>query len=143
MGRSSPRSHREGSRVGSETNRLGGRRINDPRSLGFGLQVQAWVALLGDSYSSALNLTEAASDVARVDFDRESIKNIKNTVPVLLRWSQAHQMLHDWMNKYADNNCLTALDGICARQDFPSVHRLGRTVVSAAQIWGSEEWHTQ
>ena len=47
-----------------------GRRINDPRSLGFGLQVQAWVALLGDNYPLALRSVRAASDVARVPFDR-------------------------------------------------------------------------
>jgi hypothetical protein len=72
-----------------------GQRLNDPRSLGFGLNVQAWIALLGDNYPLALNLAEASNDVARVNFDKESIKNIMKTVGVLLRQTEAHQALQN------------------------------------------------
>jgi class 3 adenylate cyclase len=81
-----------------------GQRLNDPRSLGFGLNVQAWIALLGDNYPLALNLAEASNDVARVNFDKESIKNIMKTVAVLLRQPGAHQALQDWMHECAANN---------------------------------------
>ena len=46
--------------------------MNDPRSIGFGMQLQAWVALVGDDYHAALNFAETAMSVARTPFDRES-----------------------------------------------------------------------
>ena len=92
-----------------------GREMNDPRSLGFGIQIQAWIALIGDDYVAALNLAETASSLARVAYDRESMKNIINAVPVLLRRPGAYQTLRDWMLECAENGWgyyLTAVDGV-------------------------------
>src|SRR5262249_13968759 len=92
-----------------------GQQVNDPRSLGFGLQVQSWIALLSDNYPEALELSEKAWDVARVGFDRESIKNIKVIAPVLMRQPGAQEKLRDWMQQCQENSWgyyLTALGGI-------------------------------
>lgn len=92
-----------------------GQSMNDPRSLGFGRQLHAWIALLGDNYPEALDFAERAWTVARVGFDRESIKNIDNIVPVLMRRPGAHDKLRDWRQQCQENNWgyyLTALDPI-------------------------------
>jgi class 3 adenylate cyclase len=94
-----------------------GRAINDPRSLGFGLQLQAWFALLCDDYGEALRVADIALDVARAPFDRESVKNIKISAAVLLRHLGAAEALRAWMNQCTDNDWrhyLGALDGIWA-----------------------------
>jgi hypothetical protein len=92
-----------------------GRGVNDPRSLGFGLQIQAWVALVSDDYISALQLAETTLNVVRVPFDRESVKNIKYSASLLTRHPQAYQDLHDWMHECVENKWnlyLMALDGV-------------------------------
>ena len=92
-----------------------GRGVNDPRSLGFGLQIQAWVALVSDDYISALQLAETTLNVVRVPFDRESVKNIKYSASVLTRHPEAYQVLHDWIHECVENKWnlyLMALDGV-------------------------------
>ncbi len=76
-----------------------GRRISDPRSIGFGLQLEAWVALVSDDYVGALNFAETAMSVARTSIDRVNAMNAKCAALVLLRRSDALPMLRDFMHQ--------------------------------------------
>ncbi len=39
-----------------------GRQMNDPRAIGFGMQLEAWVALISDDCEAALNIAETGTD---------------------------------------------------------------------------------
>ena len=48
-----------------------GRRMNDPRSIGFGMQLQCWIALVRDDYDAALcKFADTAISVARTPIDQ-------------------------------------------------------------------------
>ena len=58
-----------------------GRRMSDPRSIGFGLQLEAWAALVSDDYVAALDFAETGISVARTPIDRVNAMNAN-----ALRW---------------------------------------------------------
>ena len=92
-----------------------GRRMNDPRSIGFGMQLEAWVALVSDDYEAALNFAETGIGIARTPLDRANAVNAKNAALVLLRRPQALPMLQDWMHHCEVNDwryMLTGIDGV-------------------------------
>lgn len=78
-----------------------GRRMNDPRSMGLGMALQAWTALISDDYAGALNFAETSISIARTPYDREGAKNAKIAALVLLRRPEAFPMLRDWMDQCA------------------------------------------
>ena len=80
-----------------------GRRMNDPRSIGFGMQLEAWVAYMHEDYDTALNLAETAISVARTPADRTSAIQARMAALVLLRRPEALPMLRDWMHQCAAN----------------------------------------
>ena len=92
-----------------------GRRMNDPRSTGYGLFLRAWAALLSDDYASALDCAEASIGMACTPFDREGAVNAKVIALVLLRRPEAFRTLRDWMDRLAAigwNAALAPCDGI-------------------------------
>jgi hypothetical protein len=80
-----------------------GRGMNDPRSIGFGLQLQAWIALTSNDYLAALDFAETGGTIARTPFDRATSNNGKIAALVLLRRREAFPMLRDWMDQCATN----------------------------------------
>ena len=49
-----------------------GRRLNDPRSTGLGLNLLTWIALMSDSYAEALEYSEQSLAVAVTPLDRNA-----------------------------------------------------------------------
>src|SRR5262249_54877397 len=78
-----------------------GRRMNDPRSTGFGMHLEAWIALAGDDYGAALRFAEAGIAVARTPWDRSNALTAKYNALVLLRRPEALSKLNDWMQQCA------------------------------------------
>ena len=48
---------------------VGGTAMSDPRSLGYGLAMQALIASVSDDYEQALEKSERALDVSRANFE--------------------------------------------------------------------------
>jgi class 3 adenylate cyclase len=80
-----------------------GRQMNDPRSIGFGMQLKAWVAYMHEDFDTALNLAETAISVARTPLDRTSAMQARFAALVLLKRPEALPMLRDWMHQCAAN----------------------------------------
>ncbi len=80
-----------------------GRRMNDPRSIGLGMALKAWIALTSDDYAAALEFAETSISSARTPYDRVGAKNCKFAALVLLRRPEAFPMLRDWMDECAVN----------------------------------------
>jgi class 3 adenylate cyclase len=92
-----------------------GRRMNDPRSIGYAMQLQAWIANVGDDYTAALSFADTGFSIARTPYDREVARNAKITALVLLRRPEAIPLLRDFMDQCAVNGWhyfLTGIDGI-------------------------------
>jgi hypothetical protein len=92
-----------------------GQRMNDPRSIGFGMQLQAWKSLTSDDYVAALNFAETSMNIARTPWDRESARNAKIVSLVLLRRPEGIVMLRDFMDQCTANGWhlhLAGADGI-------------------------------
>jgi class 3 adenylate cyclase len=87
-----------------------GRRMNDPRSMGFGMHLHSWVALTSDDYTAALNFAETSISIARTALDRESAKNARIVALISLRRPEAFAMLREWMGKCATNDWLYILN---------------------------------
>jgi hypothetical protein len=62
-----------------------GRHLNDPRSVGLGLALLTWIALVSDSYAEALEYSEQSLSLAVTPFDRMTAENGKGCALVLLR----------------------------------------------------------
>jgi hypothetical protein len=60
-----------------------GRRMNDPRSIGFGMQLLGWIALASDDYRAALGFAETGISNACTPWDRESCNNVYCSALVL------------------------------------------------------------
>ena len=74
-----------------------GARMNDPRSIGFGLWILAWVSLLADSYSEALDYSEQALTVAVAPVDRTVAIGAKGCALVLLRRvEEGRKLIEEW-----------------------------------------------
>ncbi len=87
-----------------------GRRMNDPRSLGYGLAQQAMVALVKDDYQTALNLGNTCVSVARTPFDRVFSDQARITALVLLKRPEGIPMLREFVERCVDNGWNTSLD---------------------------------
>jgi predicted ATPase/class 3 adenylate cyclase len=62
-----------------------GKRLNDPRSTGFGLAVLTWIALTSDSYAEALEYSNQSLMLALAPFERDNATRAKGAALVLLR----------------------------------------------------------
>ena len=112
-----------------------GRRMNDPRSTGFGMQLEAWIALTSDDYSAALNNAEAGIAIARTPIDRANALTARYNALVLLRRPEAFSKLRDWMQQCAANGwgyMLVAGEGL-----------YGVALVLRGQISGGILWMEQ
>jgi class 3 adenylate cyclase len=76
-----------------------GRRLNDPRSIGFGMSLEASIALTSDNYDAALNFAETSLNFACTPMEREGAKLARITALVLLRRPEAFAMLRDYLDR--------------------------------------------
>jgi hypothetical protein len=76
-----------------------GRRMNDPRSIGFGMQLLGWIALVSDDYAAGLGFAETGISNACTPFDREACKNAYCSALVLLRRPESYQSLRNFMDQ--------------------------------------------
>jgi hypothetical protein len=112
-----------------------GRQMNDPRSIGWGMALRAWVALLSDDYLAALNFAEISISIARTPYDQELAKTSKIAALVLLRRQEGFAMLRDRMDQCATNGWhwyQTGYDGIW-----------GVALVVCGEIGGGIRWMEQ
>ncbi|MBV8473988.1 MAG: AAA family ATPase, partial [Hyphomicrobiales bacterium] len=72
-----------------------GRRRDDPRSLGFGLDLKAWIANICDDPQEGMSLSEAAVRLARTPFDRLTAQAALTFAEVLLRRPRAYERARD------------------------------------------------
>ena len=70
-----------------------GRRLNDPRSTGFGLRLLSMIALLSESYAEALEYSEQSLAVAVTPVDRNLCTGFKLSALVALRRTEEGAML--------------------------------------------------
>jgi hypothetical protein len=70
-----------------------GRRLNDPRSTGFGLRLLSLIALMSDSYAEALEYSEQSLAVAVTPVDRNLSTFFKLSTLVALRRTEEGAML--------------------------------------------------
>jgi len=80
-----------------------GRQINDPRSIGYGMRLHAFVALVSGDYDAALNFAETGMGIACTPWDQALLETQKVGAFVLLRRPQSVQMLQDFSDKCATN----------------------------------------
>jgi class 3 adenylate cyclase len=76
-----------------------GRRMNDPRSIGYAMALQAWIALTSADYVSALNFAETSIGIARTPHDKELAKGGHIAALVLLQRTEAFATLRTWMEE--------------------------------------------
>jgi class 3 adenylate cyclase len=88
-----------------------GRRMNDPRSIGFGMQLQCWIALVRDDYDAALKFADTAISVARTPIDQANSLSAKIITLVLLRRPGAFRRFGEWMDQCTANDWGYALAG--------------------------------
>jgi len=88
-----------------------GRRMNDPRSIGFGMQLLGWIALLSDDYAAALGFAETGMTDACTPFDREACDNAYCSALVLLRRPEGYQKLRNFMDRAKVGGWLYMLNG--------------------------------
>jgi tetratricopeptide (TPR) repeat protein len=73
-----------------------GRQLNDPRSVGLGLALLSWIAVISDSYAEALEYSEQSLAVAVTPIDRSFALPGKGFALALLRRTEeAVQLLED------------------------------------------------
>jgi hypothetical protein len=88
-----------------------GRRMNDPRSIGFGMQLLAWIALGSDDYRAALGFAETGISNACTPWDREACNNAYCSALVLLRRPEGYQKLRNFMDQAKVGGWLYMLAG--------------------------------
>jgi hypothetical protein len=88
-----------------------GRRMNDPRSIGFGMQLLGWIALFSDDYAGALGFAETGMANACTPFDREACDNAYCSALVLLRRPEGYQLLRDFRDRVKAGGRLYMLVG--------------------------------
>ena len=94
---------------------LVGRQVNDPRSVGYGMSIRAWIALTSDDYLGALNFAETGLTTVLTPFDRATANNAKIISLVLLERPNALELLQSWIKECVTNQWryhLTAPEGI-------------------------------
>jgi class 3 adenylate cyclase len=80
-----------------------GRHMNDPRSIGFAMHLQSWIAIISDDYAGALNFADIGMSMARTRFDKEGARNAKIAALLLLRRPEAFAMIRDFKDVCAAN----------------------------------------
>jgi hypothetical protein len=78
-----------------------GRRMNDPRSIGFGMQLLAWIALISDDYGAGLRFAETGMGNACTPFDWEASNVAYACALVLLKRPEGYQTLRNFMDRAA------------------------------------------
>jgi class 3 adenylate cyclase len=94
-----------------------GHQLNDPRSIGLGLVVLGWTAIVGDDYHEGLRYHEESLKLAATPYERLSATNGKLVALALLRRTEAFPLLRDWMEQCKANGWdwqLSGADGIWA-----------------------------
>jgi hypothetical protein len=89
-----------------------GRRMNDPRSLGYGIAIMANIAFAKDDHHTALNLGEMGISVARTPYDREFSNQARIGALVLLKRPEGIPMLRDYIERCGANGWNTSLDTV-------------------------------
>ena len=92
-----------------------GRRMDDPRSIGFGMNLLGWNALATDDYQAALGFTEIGIGNARTLWDRVSCNNVYCSALVLLKRPEGYQTFQNAVDQMKDRGwlyMLTGADGI-------------------------------
>ena len=87
-----------------------GRRMNDPRSLGYGIALMANVALGNEDYRAALDLSNTGVEVARTPYDREFSNQARIDALVMLKRPEGIPMLRDYIERCTANGWNTSLD---------------------------------
>ena len=80
-----------------------GRQLNDPRSIGFGMSIHAFIALGSDDYVGALDFAETALTIACTPLDLALAHNAKILASVLLGRPDAFAMLQNWIDQCSTN----------------------------------------
>jgi tetratricopeptide (TPR) repeat protein len=88
-----------------------GRRMNDPRSIGFGMQLLGWIALVSDDYQAALDFTEIGIRNACTPWDRVSCNNVYCSALVLLKRPEGYQTLQSSIDLMKARGWLYMLSG--------------------------------
>jgi class 3 adenylate cyclase len=92
-----------------------GNRNNDPRSMGFGLNLKSWIAISSDDYQGGLDLAEAALRISSTEFDKLGAQNAKIAAHVLLRRPDSYAMCSEFLDRCAANGWhwrATSIDGL-------------------------------
>jgi hypothetical protein len=87
-----------------------GRRMNDPRSIGFGMQLLGWIALASDDYTAALGFAETGMTIACTPFDRQGC-DVYCSALVLLGRPEGYQKLRNYMDQARAGGWLYMLAG--------------------------------
>jgi hypothetical protein len=115
-----------------------GRRMNDPRSLGYGIALMANVALGIGDYHAALNLGDTGMSIARTPYDREFSNQAMIDALVLLKRPEGVPMLRDYVERCVANGWNTSLDIVEGIWGFAlviqgqirkGIHRIEQTIV--------------
>jgi class 3 adenylate cyclase len=88
-----------------------GRRMDDPRSIGFGMNLLGWNALATDDYQAALDFTEIGIGNARTLWDRVSCNNVYCSALVLLKRPEGYQTFQNAVDQMKDRGWLYMLAG--------------------------------
>jgi hypothetical protein len=88
-----------------------GRRMNDPRSIGVGTQLLAWIALISDDYEAGLRFAETGMANACTPFDWEVSNDAYACALVLLQRPEGYQTLRNFMDRAAVGGWLFLLYG--------------------------------
>jgi class 3 adenylate cyclase len=80
-----------------------GRRMNDPRSMGYAMALKALVALMHDDYAAALNYADESISISRAPFELETANSARNAALVLLRRPEALVSVREYMDKCMRN----------------------------------------
>jgi class 3 adenylate cyclase len=76
-----------------------GHRMNDPRSIGFGMQLLGWIAIVSDDYAAALGFAEKGLTNACTALDREACNNAYCSALVLLRRPEGYRTLRNFIDQ--------------------------------------------
>jgi hypothetical protein len=80
-----------------------GRQLNDPRSIGLGLVVLGWTAIVGDDYHEALRCHDESLRLAVTPYERLSATTGKLVALALLRRTEAFTLVRDWTEQCKAN----------------------------------------
>jgi class 3 adenylate cyclase len=80
-----------------------GRRMNDPRSMGYAMALKSLAALLSDDYAAALEFADKSISISRAPLEREAANSARHSALVLLRRPEALLQTRDFMEKCTTN----------------------------------------